>query len=82
MSQLVLESFHEGPLEGHHLSQQSNADSASLLREHDSQSSLADSQDITPNTSLSQKTERGAFKKPKKSSVLQKLNLFVNFASL
>ena len=52
-------------LEGRHLSQQANADSTSL-REEDSQSSLADSQEITPNTSLSQRTEQGLFKKPKK----------------
>ena len=52
-------------LEGRHLSQQANADSTSL-REEDNQSSLADLQDITPNTSLSQRTEQGLFKKPKK----------------
>jgi hypothetical protein len=53
-------------LEGHHLSYQSNADSASLLEEDDSQSSLGGSRDMTPNTSLSQRTERGTFKVPKK----------------
>jgi hypothetical protein len=53
-------------LESHHLSQQSNADSASLLGEHDSQSSVVDSQENTPNTSLSHRTERGTFKVPKK----------------
>ena len=53
-------------LESHHLSQQSNADSASLLEEHDSQSSVGGSQDMTSNTSLSQRTQRGTFKVPKK----------------
>ena len=53
-------------LEGHQLSQQSLAKSASLLEEHDSQSSIVDSQDSTPNTSLSRRTERGTFKVPKK----------------
>ena len=52
-------------LEGHHLSQQANTDSTSL-REEDSQSSRADSQDVIPNTSLSQRIEHGLFKKPKK----------------
>jgi hypothetical protein len=37
-----------------------------LLGEHDSQSSLVDSPDTTPNTSVSQRTERGAFKSPNK----------------
>jgi hypothetical protein len=53
-------------LEGHHLSQQSNAESASLLEEHDSQSSLSGSQDMTSNTAPSQRTERETFKMPKK----------------
>jgi hypothetical protein len=53
-------------LEGHHLSQQSNADSVSLLEKDDSESSFVGPQDITPDTSLSQRTGRGAFKKPKK----------------
>ena len=52
-------------LEGNRLLQQSNADSVSL-GEQDSQSSLVDLPDITPNTSVSQRTERGAFKSPKK----------------
>lgn len=53
-------------LEGHHLSQQSIAESASLLEELDSQSSLGGSQDMTSNTTPSQRTERGTFKVPKK----------------
>jgi len=53
-------------LEGHHLSQQSITESASLLEEHDSQSSLGGSQDMTSNTTPSQRTERGTFKMPKK----------------
>jgi hypothetical protein len=53
-------------LESHHLSQQSNVDSASLLEEHDSQSSLGGSQDVTTNTSLSQRIQQGTFKVPKK----------------
>ena len=51
-------------LEGH-LSQ-SNADSASLLGEHNSQSNLADPQDDTPDTSITQGNERAAFKRPKR----------------
>lgn len=51
-------------LESHHLAQ-SNADSASLLVEDDSQSSLLDPQAVTPNTSL---TGQGAFKKPKRDN--------------
>ena len=53
-------------LGGHHLSHQSNADSASLLEEDDSQSSLSGSRDMTPNTSLSERTEPATFKVPKK----------------
>ncbi len=45
-------------------SQQSNAESTSMLGEDDSQSSLVASQDITPDTSFSQRTER-EYKKPK-----------------
>lgn len=52
-------------LEGRHLSQQANPDSASL-GEEESQSSLAGSQRVTPSTTLSQRTEQGFFKKPKK----------------
>ena len=46
------------------LLQQSNPDSTSLAGKDDSQSSLAGSS--TPNTSLSHRTEQGAFKQPKK----------------
>ena len=53
-------------LGGYHLSHQSNADSASLLEEDDSQSSLSGSRDMTLNTSLSQRTEPVTFKVPKK----------------
>ena len=45
-------------------SQQSNTESTSLLEEDDSQSSIVASQDITPDTSFSQRTER-EYKKPK-----------------
>ena len=45
-------------------SQQSNTESTSLPEEGDSQSSLVASQDITPDTSFSQRTER-EYKKPK-----------------
>jgi hypothetical protein len=53
-------------LESHHLSYQSSHDAASMLEEADSQSSHVGSQDITPDTSLSQRTDGGAFKKPRK----------------
>jgi len=53
-------------LEGHRLSQQTDPESASLLEERDSQPSLGSSQDMTSNTSLSQGTQRGPFKVPKK----------------
>ena len=46
------------------LSQQSNSDTTSLAGNDDGQSSVAGS--ITPNTSLSHRTEQGAFKKPKR----------------
>ncbi|KAL8722333.1 MAG: hypothetical protein Q9225_001181 [Loekoesia sp. 1 TL-2023] len=52
-------------LEGRHLLQPASADSISL-RQDGSQSSPAISQDVTANTSLSQRTEQGPFKKPKK----------------
>jgi hypothetical protein len=52
-------------LESHHLSDQSSHDAASL-EEADSQSSRVGSRDVTPDTSLSQRIEGGAFKKPKK----------------
>jgi hypothetical protein len=50
-------------LESHHLLQQSITDSTSLLEELDSQSSLGSSQDMSSNTTPSQ---RGTFKVPKK----------------
>ena len=53
-------------LDSHHLSQQLDVDSASLLEENDSQSSLGGSQDITSNTTPSQRTPRGTFKVPQK----------------
>lgn len=53
-------------LDSHHLSQQSDVDSASLLEENDSQSSLGGSQDTTSNTTASQRTPRGTFKVPQK----------------
>jgi hypothetical protein len=53
-------------LESHHLSDQSSHDAASLLEDADSQSSHVGSRDITPDTSLSQRIEGGAFKKPRK----------------
>lgn len=55
-------------LEGHHLSQESNADSTSLLEEDESQSSLVGAQGMTPNTSIRQRTEGGAFKMPKEKT--------------
>jgi len=53
-------------LESHHLLQQSTTDSTSQLEELDSQSSLGSSQDMTSNTTPSQRTQRGTFKVPKK----------------
>jgi hypothetical protein len=52
-------------LESHHLSDQSSHDAASL-DEADSQSSRVGSRDVTPDTSLSQRIDGKAFKKPKK----------------
>ncbi|KAH6699914.1 hypothetical protein BKA61DRAFT_562017 [Leptodontidium sp. MPI-SDFR-AT-0119] len=52
-------------LESHHLSDQTSHDAASL-DEADSQSSRVSSRDVTPDTSLSQRIDRKAFKKPKK----------------
>ena len=49
--------------------QQLNAESTSMLGEDDSQSSLVASQDITPDTSVSQRTKRGS-KKPKNNRTL------------
>jgi len=53
-------------LESHNLSQQSISESASLPEELDSQSSFGGSQDMTSNTTPSQRTLRGSFKAPKK----------------
>ena len=53
-------------LESHHLSDQSSHDAASLLEDADSQASHVGSRDVTPDTSLSQRIDRKAFKKPKK----------------
>jgi hypothetical protein len=50
-------------LESHNLSEPSNQDASSLLEEAESQSSY---KDITPETSVSQRIEGNAFKKPKK----------------
>jgi hypothetical protein len=52
-------------LESHHLSDQTSHDAASL-EEADSQSSRVDSRDVTPDTSMSQRIDGKAFKKPKK----------------
>jgi len=52
-------------LESHHLSDQTSHDPASL-DEADSQSSRVGSRDITPDTSLTQRIDGKAFKKPKK----------------
>ena len=52
-------------LESHHLSDQSSQYAASL-EEAGSQSSRVGSRDVTPDTSLSQRIEGGAFKKPRK----------------
>lgn len=53
-------------LESHHLSDQSSHDAASMLEEADRQSSRVGSRDVTPDTSLSQRIDGKAFKKPKK----------------
>jgi hypothetical protein len=53
-------------LESHHLSDQSSYDATSMLDEADSQSSRVSSRDVTPDTSLSQRIDGEAFKKPKK----------------
>lgn len=52
-------------LESHHLPDQTSRD-ASSLEEADCQSNRVGSQDITPDTSLSQRIERREFKKPRK----------------
>ena len=53
-------------LESHYLSDQSSHDAASLLEDADSQPSRVGSRDVTPDTSLSQRIDGKAFKKPKK----------------
>jgi hypothetical protein len=52
-------------LESHHLSDQTSHDAASL-DEADRQSNRVGSRDVTPDTSLSQRIDGKAFKKPKK----------------
>jgi hypothetical protein len=52
-------------LESHHLSDQTSHDAAPL-DEDDSQSNRVGSRDVTPDTSLSQRIDGKAFKKPKK----------------
>jgi len=51
-------------LESHNLSELSNQEGSSLREDADSQSSRVG--DATPETSVSQRIEEGAFKKPKK----------------
>ncbi|KAL7938316.1 hypothetical protein V8C35DRAFT_148512 [Trichoderma chlorosporum] len=53
-------------LESHHLSNKSSHGVASILEEVDSQSSRVSLRDVTPDTSLSQRIDGEAFKKPKK----------------
>ncbi len=56
-------------LEIHHLSDQSSHDATSMLDEANTQSSCIGSRDVTdvtPDTSLSQRIDGKAFKKPKK----------------
>lgn len=57
--------FSQG-LESHHLSGQSSHGAAYMLEDADSQSSRVDLQNVTPDTSLSQKLDGKAFKKLKK----------------
>lgn len=52
-------------LESDYLSDQTSHDTASL-EEADNQSSRVDSRDVTPDTSMSQRIDGKAFKKPKK----------------
>jgi hypothetical protein len=59
-------------LESHNLSEPSNQDASSLLEEADSQSSRVG--DVTPETSVSQRIEGKAFKKPKKRGRTTELN--------
>ncbi|PVH70200.1 hypothetical protein DL98DRAFT_541025 [Cadophora sp. DSE1049] len=60
--------FYCHPIQSHHFSDQSSHDAAFLLREADSQSSRVGSRDVTPDTSLSQRIDGKAFKKPKKKA--------------
>lgn len=53
-------------LESHPLSGQLSHDAASMLEDVDSQSSRIDLRDVTPDTSLSQRIDGKAFKRPKK----------------
>jgi hypothetical protein len=53
-------------LESHHLSYQSSHGAASMSEEADSQSSRVGSRDVTLDSSVSQRIEERAFKKPKK----------------
>ena len=53
-------------LKNHYFFDQSNHDAASMLKKIDSQSSCVDSQNVTPETSQSQRVERDEFKKPRK----------------
>lgn len=53
-------------LESHRLFDQSSHDTASMLEDFDSQSSRVDLRDVTPDTSLSQRIDGKAFKKPNK----------------
>lgn len=57
-------------------SQQSNTESISLVEKDNSQSSLIDSQDVTSNTSFSQRIER-FFKKPKTNDALEQQQRFL-----
>lgn len=53
-------------LESRHLSDQSSHGAAFMVEDADSQSSRVDLRDVTPDTSLSQRIDGKAFKKPKK----------------
>jgi hypothetical protein len=53
-------------LESHHLSDKSSHGAASLLEDADSQPSRVVSRDVTSDSSVSQRIEERAFKKPKK----------------
>ncbi|OWP06250.1 hypothetical protein B2J93_2488 [Marssonina coronariae] len=53
-------------LESHYISDQSSYEATSLLEEANSQSSRVGSREVTPDTSLSQRIDGKAFKKPRK----------------